>query len=170
MPIRQFDSEKRLELLKSLTSFQQIIKEPRIDAPPSSINKILAISKETSETRSKIARAKVGDMPEGEWRKLWYANREISIRLLRQFAEEQIKSAILTAGKWEKSRLGSLLSEVQERHPFDLVIHLLSTEPMLMLSNLDAEQVVALYNLCTQLEQGNPALRLYAVALLSQKI
>lgn len=169
MSNQSLDSEQRLTLLNSITSSQQVIKEPRTDSPPSSINQILAVSKETSETRSRIIGAKVGEIPDDQWRGLWYANREISIRLLTQFAVEQIQSAMLTAGDWEKSRLDSYLTEAQKRHPFDSVIYLLSIEPMLMLSNLSAEQIVALYHLCVQLEQGTATLRLYATALLVVK-
>ena len=114
-------------------------------------------------------------MDELERQTLWYEHYQTSLTLLRRFMSEQIGSALGACTDAKKRRsLEEYLEDLSQKHIFDS-IYLLTTEPLLFLSNLGAEEVAAVYKICEQLGQYEnnaitmTGLRLYATALLSEE-
>lgn len=154
----------------------QVFKTPRTDSPPGYITTIVEVAQAVEKTRTEIAPLGPDEIDELERHRLWYQDHDRSLQLLRLFITKQIQSALaLTDDSLTQKRLNQYLDDLSSRHIFDSGIHLLSTEPLLLLSNLTAQEVTALYKLCEQLGQyeknaiAMTGLRLYASAMLVQE-
>lgn len=151
----------------------QVWNTARTDTPPSYIATIVEVAQAVEKTRSEIAPLGPTEIDEVERHRLWYQEHERSLQLLRLFITKQIQSALdLSDDPVTHKRLHQYLDDLSSRHVFDSGIYLVSTEPLLLLSNLTAQEVTALYKLCEQLVQyeknaiAMTGLRLYATAML----
>ncbi|MCB9813349.1 MAG: hypothetical protein H6772_03005 [Pseudomonadales bacterium] len=156
----ELDPKQRFNLLRKLAMPQQVVLEKRIDPSPTTANIIVYKFHELNGIKLSLANIYVSELPNGSERDVDGLKNSLNTqynlilksfpKLLKQFAHQQLESFKKIASSNQLNTIIRYIDNVKSQHPYQAVLHLLTYEPQLMLSNLNLQELFALYSFCRE--------------------